>query len=70
MGAAMKIDDPVDISFMLLMKYRKPVIKLEELLPDTCLILQLSRQISAQINALFHFQHSNLMDVTHLFMFI
>ena len=34
MGAAMKIDDPVDISFMLLMKYRKPVIKLEELLPD------------------------------------
>ena len=29
-----KIQDPVDISFMLLLKYRKPVIKLEEILPD------------------------------------
>ena len=34
MGAVKKIEEPIDISFMLLMKYRKPVISLSELLPD------------------------------------
>ena len=35
MGAlAKRVDDPVDVGFMLLMKYRKPVIRLEDLLPD------------------------------------
>lgn len=31
---AKRIEDPVDIGFMLLMKYRKPVISLSDLLPD------------------------------------
>ena len=34
MGAVKKIEEPIDISFLLLMKYRKPVISLSELLPD------------------------------------
>lgn len=34
MGAAKKIEEPVDISFLLMLKYKKPVVSLEELLPD------------------------------------
>ncbi|WP_139851433.1 pyocin activator PrtN family protein [Acinetobacter pullicarnis] len=34
MGVVRKIDDPFDIVWLLQMKYRKPVVSLEELIPD------------------------------------
>ena len=34
MGVAQKIEDPFDTLWLLQMKYRKPVVAIEELLPD------------------------------------
>ena len=34
MGTAQKIEEPVDISFLLMLKFKRPVVKLEELLPE------------------------------------
>ena len=34
MGTTQNIEEPVDISFLLMLKFKKPVVKLEELLPE------------------------------------
>lgn len=34
MGTAQKFEEPVDISFLLMLKFKRPVVKLEELLPE------------------------------------
>lgn len=34
MRISQKIEEPVDISFLLMLKFKKPVVKLEELLPE------------------------------------